>query len=224
MKEKFIGVFLALVGLTIILIKEDLDTTFIKFVLIIQLFVLIFGFWGKSFIQKIKGYHKKRKLDKFAMNHFDKLRKLVIRFEYFTENHRMDNIQSVMYELQKNTEFKQISIAELTNISDWYCYYKIHLGKFDGTKNNLVTLANEFKSILDMYNRLYIKAPFEKITDIGYKKVPEPSKKLYNKARENYVAFIAEYKNFAKDANADFSEIEKSHFIFETNFDIPDTL
>ena len=26
MKEKFIGVFLALVGLTIILIKEDLDT------------------------------------------------------------------------------------------------------------------------------------------------------------------------------------------------------
>ena len=72
MKEKFIGVFLALVGLTIILIKEDLDTTFIKFVLIIQLFVLIFGFWGKSFIQKIKGYHKKRKLDKFAMNHFDK--------------------------------------------------------------------------------------------------------------------------------------------------------
>ncbi|NOR47224.1 MAG: hypothetical protein GQ533_04155 [Methanosarcinaceae archaeon] len=223
-----IGAFIALATLIIALITLKYDDSIIKILLIIQLFVLIMGFLGNSVNRKIKGYLKKRKLDDLAKIHFDKLRKLVLRFEEFTEN-RMDNIQPVMHGLQGKTEFKQINIAELTNISDWYSSYKRHLNQFDGTKDNLETLANEFKSILDMYDRLYIKAPIEKIRDIGYDKVPKRDKILYNIAREKYVAFITNYKNFAKDANADFSEIEKSHLlgddgIFKAKFDIPEEL
>lgn len=221
-----IGAYITLVTLTIVLITLNYEDTIIKILLIIQLFVLILGFGVNSVNKRIKGYLKKRKLDDFAKNHSDKFMKLVLRFEEFTEN-RMDNIPLVMDQLRGQTEFKQINKAELRNIRDWYSHYKTHLNKFDGTKDNLETLANEFKSILDMYDMLYIKAPIENIRDIGYDKVPKQEKILFNKAREKYVDFISNYKNFAKDSNADFSKIEKSYLlddIFKADFDIPEEL
>jgi hypothetical protein len=90
-----------------------------------------------------------------------------------------------------------------------------------------VGLAKEFESILDMYDTLYIKDPINAIRIIGQDKVSKHYKESYNKARLRYIAFLNDYKNFAKVANEDLKEKEEYYGfldVFREHFDFPEEL
>lgn len=230
-----IGAFAALATLTIVIITQKLyNYNIVTGLLIIMLFVLILGFWGKSIYQTLIGYIEKRKNDELARFYFKEFKKLVIRFKEFTEN-RSDNIQLVMHDIKNKTEFSQINVIWPTFIQERYNYYDERLNEFDGTKDNLVALAKEFENILYMYNELYINDPVKSIRNVGRDKVPLQNKESYNKARLKYIDFLNDYKNFAKIANEDFKEKEETYslvegyglggsIVFRDFFDFPEEL
>lgn len=76
-----IGAFAALATLTIVIITQKIYNFIVTGLLIIMLFVLILGFWGKSIYQILKDYAEKRRYDKLAKSHFEDFKKLVIRFK-----------------------------------------------------------------------------------------------------------------------------------------------
>ncbi len=90
-------------------------------------------------------------------------------------------------------------------------------------------MAKEFESILDMYDMLYIGEPVQKIRSVGSDGITKQYKELYSKARQKYINFRMDYKNFAKDANEDFKKREElwilgGGVIFRDFFDQPDEL
>ncbi len=196
-------------------------------------FVLIFGLYGRSIIQKFNYYSEKKKHDRLAKSNFEQFKKLVIRFKEFTEG-RDDNIQSVMNYIRNSipapNPFSQINVVQPMFIQERYDYYLKQLNDFDGTKDSLIELAKEFESIsFYMYDMLYINEPVKQIRNLGSDKVPKQYKESYNKARQKYIDFIMDYKRFAKDANNDFKEKEElgvlgSGIYFRDFFDQPDEL
>ncbi len=172
-----------------------------------------------------------------AKSNFKGFKELVIRFKEFTEG-RNDNIQMVMHYI-KNTipgqnPFSQINVVQPMFIQTQYGYYVERLNQFNGTKDNLVALAKEFESILDMYDMLYVKEPVQKIRTIVSQSatredVPQQYKESYNKARLKYIDFLNTYKNFAKIANKDLKEKEEvfgfgGGILFRDFFDFPEEL
>ena len=229
-----VGAFGALATITIVVITQNYgDDTTIKILLFSMFIVLILGFFGHGMRRIFKNYLKNRKDNKLAKLHFKSFRSLVIRFKEFTEN-RMDNIQSVMHDIINNTPppnpYHQINVIWPSFFEERYKYYNERLNQFDGTKDSLVSLANEFESILDMYNTLYIKYPVDNIRQIGRDEVPLQFKESYNKARLKYIYFLNSYKNFAKNANEDLVEKKNddgflgTHIIFKDYFDFPEEL
>lgn len=126
--------------------------------------------------------------------------------------------------------FSQINVVWMSFIKERYEYYTGRFDKFDGTKDSLVALGKEFESILDMYDTVYIKDPISAIRTIGQDKVAKQYKETYNKARLKYIAFLNDYKNFAKVANEDLKEKEEydgflgAGNIFREHFDFPEEL
>jgi hypothetical protein len=226
-----IGAFAALVTLTIVLITQKLYNYFIiTILLILMLLVLISGFYGVTIYQITKNYFGKRKHNELAKVHFKEFKKLVLRFSDFANN-LPDDIPTIMHSI-KNTipapnPFSQINVVGMSFIKERYTYYDERLNKFDGTKDNLVSLTKEFESILDMYDMLYIKDPVNAIRIIGQDKVPKQYKESFNKARLKYIAFLNDYKNFAKVANEDLKEKEEYYgflAVFREHFDFPEEL
>lgn len=66
-----IGAFAALATVTIVIITQKLDNFIVTGLLILMLFVLILGFWGKSAYQILKDYAEKRRYDKLAKSYFE---------------------------------------------------------------------------------------------------------------------------------------------------------
>ncbi len=158
-----IGAFIALTGLTIVIITQlkiyDFNT--ITILLILMLLVLIYGFWGKSIRLNIKNYQEERDQNKSAIFYFEGFKKLVLQFEEFTGD-REDNIPHVMQELKNGSgipEFSQIKVLDLLIIQNSYRYYKEHLATFNKTKVSLKALAEQFESILTMYDKVYVEEP-----------------------------------------------------------------
>lgn len=228
-----VGTFGALATLTIVVITQNYgDDTTIKILLFSMFIVLISGFYGHGIRSFFKNYLKNIKHNKLAKIHSKNFKNLVIRFKEFTED-RMDNIQSVMHNIINSTPspnpFHQINIILPSFLQDRYKYFIERLNQFDGTKDSLVSLAEEFENILDMYDKLYIKDPVKSIRNIERDKVPLQHKESYNKARIKYINFLNSYKNFAINANEDLVEKKNDDgflggHIFRDYFDIPEEL
>ena len=211
--------FIALTGLVITLATLDYDENIIIVLLFIITVVLIIGFFGNLIKQKRTSYSQKKEQDKFAKHHFEEFKKLVLRYEKFAVPNKI-NIRRAVDEIKRNHDtFSKIHIPEFTFFEYLYEHYKVHLNQFNGTKVSLVALAKEFENILGMYNKLYIYEPIEEIRDIGSDKVQRHYKREYKQCREEYIAFLNSYKNFANDANKDFKTNE-----FRGYFDTPDEL
>ena len=233
-----VGAFGALATITIVVITQNYgDDTTIKILLFSMFIVLILGFFGHGMRSFFKNYLKKRNDNKLAKHHFKSFMELVILFKDFTEG-REDNIQMVMHNIKNQSSniegitnsFSQINVIWPRFFEERYKYYNERLNQFDETKDNLVSLANEFESILEMYDTLYIKDPVNSIRNIGRNEVPLQFKESYNKARLKYIYFLNSYKNFAKNANEDLVEKKNddgflgTHIIFKDYFDFPEEL
>ena len=233
-----IKTFIALVGLIIVLVTSNYaNDILVKIVLIIAIFIFIVGFYGHGMHRIFKNYLKNRKYNKLANIHFKSFRKLVIIFKEFTEG-RDDNIHLVMHNIKNQSSnlegysnpFSQINVIWPAFFQERYKYYNERLNQFDGTKDSLVSFAEEFENILDMYDKLYINDPVNSIRNIGRNKVPLQYKESYNKARLKYIDFLNNYKKFAKIANEDLREKKNddgflgAYIIFRDYFDFPEEL
>ena len=213
-----IAAFGAFVVLIVTLIASNYaNDNIIRILLVIILFILIIELFGVK--QNLISYFEKKEHDKLAKSHFEEFKKIVLRFDKFTDQNRT-NIRKVIVEIKENQEiFSNIHILELTLFDQLYEFYKVHLNQFNGTKVSLVALAKEFENILLMYNNLQIQKPIEEIRKIGSDKVDTDYKNKFNINREDYINFITSYKNFADDANNDFDARE-----FKDYFDSPNKL
>ena len=229
-----VGAFGALATITIVVITQNYgDDTTIKILLFSMFIVLISGFYGHGMRRIFKNYLKNRKYNKLAKLHFKDFKNLVIRFKDFTKNYgdNINTIQKVMHDIKNNPSpnpFSQINIIEPTFIQERYKFFNKRLDHFDGTIDSLRALAEEFESILNMYDRLYIKEPIKGIKNVVGSKVPPQYKESYNNARQRYRPFIMDYQKFAKIANENYKKKEDSNFgewyIFRDNFDLPEEL
>ncbi|MCX9015148.1 MAG: hypothetical protein OIN89_10250 [Candidatus Methanoperedens sp.] len=227
-----LAAFGTLATITIVVITQNYwDDATIKILLFSMFIVLILGFYGHGMHSFFKNYLKKRNDNKLAKLHFKSFRSLVIRFKEFTEN--SGNIQSVLHYIKNNTPepnpYNQINVIWPTFIQDRYNFYNERLNQFNETKDSLVSLANEFESILDMYDTLYIKDPVNSIRKIGRDEVSLQFKESYNNARQKYIAFLMDYNKFAKIANEDLVEKKDSFgigptLLFRDFFDSPEEL
>jgi hypothetical protein len=206
-----ITAFISLIGLTAIIITQlkIYDFNRITILLILMFLVLIYGFWGKLILRKIKIYQEEKKQNKLAKIHFETFKKLVFQFEEFTVDNHADNIQRVMEDLKNNsgiTEFSQLNVIPSLIIQYSYTYFAWHLDKFNKiTKVGLGTLAEQFETILDTYYTLYVKESAKNIKTCN-KELPQKYKEQYNNARLKYIGFRENYKKFSRDANEDFKE------------------
>ncbi|MCK4796196.1 MAG: hypothetical protein KAT05_02375 [Spirochaetes bacterium] len=235
-----VGTFGALATITIVVITQNYwDDTTIKILLFSMFIVLILGFYGHGMRRIFKNYLKIRKYNKLAKLHFKSFRNLVIRFKEFTKGYD-DNIQTVMQNLKNfrpvhvegipPNQFSQINIIEPTFIQGTYRFYNKRLDHFDGTIDSLIALAEEFENILNMYDTLYVKEPIKGIKNVVGSKIPQQYNEPYNNARQKYIAFLMDYKKFAKIANEDLVEKKNddgflgTHIIFRDYFDFPEEL
>ena len=220
---------MAIISLTIALVPQNyVDDRGIKILLVIIALILILGFFGPFMYHTLRNHINTRRYNKLAKSHFKKFKVVVSRFEVLTEN-RMDNIQVVISDIKQMNDFSQIDTINSIFIQNYYSYYKKGLNQFGGTKDSLIALAREFENILDMYDAVYIKGPVKSIKNIGCDKVPLQYKNSYDQARVKYINFINDYRNFARDANADFKDEEMSKafgngFIIREWFEIPEKL
>ena len=229
-----LAAFGALATITIVVITQNYgDDTTIKILLFSIFIVLISGFYGNTVYKISKIYSKKRKQDKLAKRHFKNYMELVIRFKDFTKNYcdNINTIQKVMHDIKNNPSpnpFSQINIIEPKFIQEHYRFYYKRLDNFDGTIDSLRALAEEFESILNMYDMLYIKEPIKGIKNVVDTKVPPQSKESYNNARQRYMSFIMDYQKFAKVANENYKEKEETFAygggLFRDFFDSPEEL
>ena len=224
-----IPAFIALVGLIITLVTQNhTNDSMITILLFVIALILILGFFGPFMYHTLRNHINTRRYNKLAKSRFKKFKVIVSRFEVFTEN-RMDNIQVVISDIIQMNDFSQIDTINSIFIQNYYSYYKKGLNQFGGTKDSLIALAREFENILDMYGAVYIKGPVKSIKNIGCDKVPLQYKNSYDQARVKYINFINDYRNFARDANADFKDEEMSKafgngFIIREWFEIPEKL
>lgn len=219
-----IGAFIALTGLTILIINQKLYTyTLITVFLIIILLVLISGFWGYSIALSVSEFFKKRRYNNLAKSKFEEFKKLVIRFGDLTENWP-SNIQTIIKDIKGTTPFTQITGVEPIRIQELYKYYNKHLDQFNGTEDDLIILVREFESILYMYDDVYIKEPTKQVKNIGSDKIPKSYRDRYVNAQKKYTAFIMDYNAFAKIANEDFKEKEEALRLFRDTFEPPEDL
>ena len=184
--------------------------------------VLISGFYGHRIVQNFKNYLKNRKYNKLAKSHFKIFKELTIRFKKFTED-RYDNIQYIMKSIKNETDLSQINVVQQSFLQQRWKYYEKRVNLSNETKDDLVSLTEEFESILDMYDTLYLKDPLKNIVDLGREKVPSHYKVLYNNVRLKYIAFLMDYKKFAEIANEDLVE-KKDLFRFQEYFENPEEL
>lgn len=212
LSKESITAFIALIGLTIVIITQLKinDINIIIILLILMFLVLIYGFWGKSIKRKIKIYREEKRQNKLANIHFEAFKKLVFQFKEFTGDYRADNIQRVMEDLKNTsgiTEFSQLNVVPSLIIQDSYKYYIKHLDTFNKiTKVSLWALAEQFESILNMYYTLYVEESAKNIKTINYKELPQKYKEQYNNARLKYIRFREDYIKFAMAANKDLKD------------------
>jgi len=220
---------ISLVGLSIILVKaidptKTIDPKYSNLILtllVLIFFVLFSGLYGYSIYQILKNYFEKRGQSKLAKLYFPQFKNLVTRFDFIED--RDDNIQKVIKDLKGQTEtdsimpFAKIDIPETKLIQDRYKFFLYRLSQFNGTKDDLVMLAEEFESIKDMYFKLYVDTPTEQIIRAEEKaEVAKHHKEYYNNARHKYISYMMDYIKFVKEANDAF----KSR-IFRDYFDRP---
>ena len=206
-----IQAFIALVGLIIILVTQNyVGDSMIKILLVIIALVLISGFFGDSICYSLNNYIIARRYNKLAKEHFVIFAKIVDKFEYFTED-RIDNIHIVISDIKKVDDFSKINTIHIRSIQNYYMQYKKELNQFAGTKDSLISLARDFESVFSMYDTIYVGSPIEAMKNIGSDKIPSDHIESYEQAREKYVNFINDYRNFAHEANVDLKDGNKSN-------------
>ncbi len=168
----------------------------------------------------IKNKGEIRELNVLARKYFGELKTLLERFDEFISN-RNDNIPHVLQDLSRSVttkvvdgpdkrEFEKISILRVEPFYDLFINLQKRFEFFNGTKGDFLLLAQEFDTILNIYNRFHICKPVEEIRKIGRKKVPEEIKENYNKYKRKYERFIEDYTNFAKKINNKFGFGERN--------------
>lgn len=186
------------------------------------LFIGIVLFWllYDSICIFIKNRINQHRHNQFARKYFNEFKDFVDKFAEFMDQSRTDNISCVLKELSARVETlrNRLPLLPTDKLHDILYYFQKRLGRFDGTKEDFILLANEFNIIVNFYNELYVNKPIQTVKEIGYGKeeLPNNVKENFKEYRENYVFFLRRYMDFGKIVNKQFEEK-----IFREYFEIP---
>lgn len=194
--------------------------TWLIYVVVIFIFSVVLYLLYDSLHIFIKNKITKQRYDKFARKYFNEFKDFVDKFAVFMDQGRSNNIPCVLKELPAHVDTlrNRLPLLPIDKLYSIFYHFQKRLGQFDGTKKDLILLANEFDAIVNFYNELYVNKPIQTVKEVGYEKekLPNNVKENFNEYRENYVFFLRQYMDFGKIVNKQFEEK-----IFREYFEIP---
>ncbi|UZE92075.1 MAG: hypothetical protein IB616_05005 [Methanosarcinales archaeon] len=192
----------------------DIFHTLVVLLVTIIIIFIVYGFLAHPISNFIKRKRKVRKHNALARKYFDEFKDFTNRFGEFVESNRCDNIPYALRDLSSSPEFRNISFLSTQDIHNLFYNFEKRLKRFDGTKEDFSLLANEFDTLMDMYNEFCIRKPVEEIRRIGQDKVNERIKRDYRKHKGTYERFVEDYIGFGKKVNRGFGRerIVRTHF------------
>jgi len=206
----------ALVTLLIVIIASRTIFPSIMFEsIVVALMVLIiivngYGIFGEQIKASFRNIKKTRNETALSKKYFKRFSKFVDKLEELIEPRQCDNIPHTLSVIQSSESvFGDILFLSVDDFRDLFVVLRNVITELPRNRETFLLFLKWFGGLLNVYNRLCVCRPIERIRNIIRQKtgkIPENIKEEYRQNKVAYDKFILEYRDFAKEINKNFGE------------------
>ena len=147
----------------------------------------------------------RRQLNAASREIFSGFEDIVRRFQQFISAQNQETLPACLIDLRNQDSAWRArlpAMPQLLFISELFGPFSRRLREWDGTYEQFNDLAQQFLTFLHLYDSTYVWEPLNSIRGLKREDLPENLRNKINLRREDYTAFLRDYMNFAKRANA----------------------